>query len=322
MTRGVLLPDVSEPAPEIATRIEDLGYDAIWTGELWGTDAFVQLATIAAHTEGVALGTAIANVFSRSPAVLAGAAASLAERSSGPVRLGVGTSTPKAIEDLHGTEYDRPVRRLHETVELVKAYTAGEGRVEYDGECFSVRDFPALGADVPVYTAALGPAARRATGRVADGWLPHNVPFEELSEAFETVAGAAREAGRDPGEIEVAPYVPSAVAEDAEEARGVVRGHLAYYVGSGEGYRRAVGQRFPDRADRIAEAWHAGDRGRAREEVTDAMVEALGVAGTPEEAREQFAAIEALETVDEPIVVMPSNADDATAERTIETLAP
>ncbi|WP_336343526.1 LLM class flavin-dependent oxidoreductase [Halalkalicoccus ordinarius] len=322
MTRGVLLPNVSESASEVATRIEALGYDAIWTGELWGTDAFVQLTTLAAHTEGIALGTAIANVFSRSPAVLASAAAALEERSSGPVRLGVGASTPKAIEDLHGFEYDRPIRRMHETVELVKAYTAGDGRVEYDGECFSTRDFPALEADVSVYTAALGPAARRATGRVADGWLPHNIPFEGLSGAFETVSTAAREAGRDPEGIEVAPYVPAAVAEDTEEARGVVRGHLAYYVGSGEGYRRAVGERFPEEVDRIAEAWHAGERGRAREEVTDEMVAALGAAGTPDEARSRLSAIEGLETVDEPIVVVPSNADDATVERTIEALAP
>jgi alkanesulfonate monooxygenase SsuD/methylene tetrahydromethanopterin reductase-like flavin-dependent oxidoreductase (luciferase family) len=325
MRRGVLLPNVGDATAttdEFATRIESLGYDAIWIGELWGTDAFVQLATLAAATEGIALGTAIANVFSRSPAVLAGAAASIEERSSGPVRLGVGTSTPKAIEDLHGLEYDRPIRRMHETVELVKAYTAGEGRVEYDGECFSVRDFPALDADVPVYTAALGPAARRATGRVADGWLPHNVPFEELSDAFETVSEAAREAGRDPGDIDVAPYVPSAVADDPEEARGVVRGHLAYYVGSGEGYQRAVGSRFPEEADRIAEAWRDGDRGRAREAVTDEMVEALAVAGTVETAREQLAELAALDPIDEPIVVVPSNADAETAERTVEALAP
>ncbi len=325
MRRGVLLPNVGDATAttdEFATRIESLGYDAIWIGELWGTDAFVQLATLAAATEGIALGTAIANVFSRSPAVLAGAAASIEERSSGPVRLGVGTSTPKAIEDLHGLEYDRPIRRMHETVELVKAYTAGEGRVEYDGECFSVRDFPALDADVPVYTAALGPAARRATGRVADGWLPHNVPLEELSDAFETVSEAAREAGRDPGDIDVAPYVPSAVADDPEEARGVVRGHLAYYVGSGEGYQRAVGSRFPEEADRIAEAWRDGDRGRAREAVTDEMVEALAVAGTVETAREQLAELAALDPIDEPIVVVPSNADAETAERTVEALAP
>ncbi len=175
---------------------------------------------------------------------------------------------------------------------------------------------------MPVYTAALGPAARRATGRVADGWLPHNIPFPELSSAFGTVAETAREAGRNPGEVTVAPYVPAAVASDPAEARAAVRGHLAYYVGSGEGYRRAVATTFPDEAARIAEAWAAGERDAAREAVTGEMVDALGVAGTPETARERFAAVSSLDVVDHPIVVVPDGVDEATTERTVEALAP
>ncbi len=309
-------------AREFAVRCEDLGYDACWTGELWGWDAFVALTAIADAVDDLTLGTAIVNVFSRSPATLAAAAASLDEVAPAGVRLGIGPSTAKATEDLHGREYDRPVRRLHETAELVAAFTGGEGRVAYEGETVSVADFPALEADVPVYTAALGPAARRATGRVADGWLPHNVPFPELDEAFETVAGTAREAGRDPDAITVAPYVPSAVDEDGEAARAAIRSHVAYYVGSGDGYRRAVASAFPEAAERVAEAWRAGDRDAARGAVTAEMVDALGVAGTPEEARERFRALAGRDVIDHPIVVVPADADDATAERTVAALAP
>ncbi|WP_122089066.1 LLM class flavin-dependent oxidoreductase [Halalkalicoccus subterraneus] len=319
MSRGVLLPDV-DPTPEFARWIGSLGYDSIWANELWGRDAFVTLAAVAPHTD-AALGTAIVNVFSRSPAVLAGAASSLSALASGPIRLGIGPSTPKAIEDLHGVPYERPVRRIHETAELVRAFTAGEGRVEYDGEVFSVRDFPALDGEVSVYAAALGETSRRATGRTADGWLPHMIPFDDLEGAFETVRRTAREAGRD-SDFAVSPYVPSAVADDPDEARETIRGHIAYYVGSGEGYRRAVAGRFPEEAERIAEAWAAGERSDAREAVTEAMVDALGVAGTPEGARERFAAVAETDPVTEPIVVVPSNAGEETAERTIEALAP
>jgi alkanesulfonate monooxygenase SsuD/methylene tetrahydromethanopterin reductase-like flavin-dependent oxidoreductase (luciferase family) len=323
MSRGVVLPRREvEATRRFAVRCEDLGYDACWTGELWGRDAFVTLTAVADAVSRIDLGTAIVNVFSRSAATLAAAAATLADVAPAGVRLGIGPSTKKAIEDLHGRDYDRPVRRLHETAELIAAFTAGEGRVDYDGETVSVADFPALAADVPVYTAALGPAARRATGRVADGWLPHNVPFPELSSAFETVAETAREAGRDPDVITVAPYVPAAVAADPSEARAAVRGHLAYYVGSGEGYRRAVATAFPDEAARIAESWAAGERDAAREAVTDEMVDALGVAGTPETARERFAAVSSLDVVDHPIVVVPDGVDEATTERTVEALAP
>jgi alkanesulfonate monooxygenase SsuD/methylene tetrahydromethanopterin reductase-like flavin-dependent oxidoreductase (luciferase family) len=321
--RGVVVPDgpVSD-AREFAVRCESLGYDACWTGELWGRDAFVTLTAVADAVDDLVLGTAIVNVFSRSPATLAAAAASLASVAPAGVRLGLGPSTRTAVEGLHGRDYDRPVRRLHETAELVAALAGGAGRVDYDGETVSVADVPALDADVPVYTAALGPAARRATGRVADGWLPHNVPFPGLAAAFETVAATAREAGRDPDAITVAPYVPAAVDADPEAARGAIRDHLAYYVGSGEGYRRAVATAFPDEAERIAAAWGEGERDVARAAVTAEMVDALGVAGRPETARERFEAVANLDVVDHPIVVVPDGVDDATAERTVAALAP
>ncbi|WP_224447962.1 LLM class flavin-dependent oxidoreductase [Haloprofundus salilacus] len=320
---GLLLPDVSSESPaSVAERAEELGYDAVWVSELWGTDAFVQLAELAMRTETVGLGTAIVNVFSRSPAVIAMAAASVDRLSPGRLTLGVGASTPKAVEDLHGTGYDRPVRRIHETVELAKAYLGDADAVDYDGELFEVADFPGLDADVPVYNAALGPANRRATGRVCDGWIPHNVPFEELSEAFEVVADAAREAGRDPDDIAVAPYVPAAVSEDESAAYDAVRGHLAYYVGSGEGYRRAVAIAFPDEADRVADAWRSGDRAAAADAVTDEMVHALGVAGTPADAADRLEAILELDVLDRPMLTVPRQADDALTLRTIEALAP
>jgi alkanesulfonate monooxygenase SsuD/methylene tetrahydromethanopterin reductase-like flavin-dependent oxidoreductase (luciferase family) len=318
---GILALDGGGDVAGFAARAEELGYDCLWTGELWGRDSFVALARAAERTDGIDLGTAIVNVYGRTPATLAQAAATLQRASGGRFRLGLGTSTGKAIEDLHSMSFENPPRRFHETAELVRAFLTAEGRVEYDGDLFSVADFPSLGVDVPVYGAALGPAMRRATGRTADGWLPHNVPFAELDEAFETIAETAEAAGRDPGAITVAPYVPSAVSDDREEALQTARGHIAYYVGSGEGYRAAVAAHY-DAADAVAEAWREGDREGAREAVTDAMVEGLTVAGTPEEAREEFAEVAALDAVDHPIVVIPGGASESVTEATVEALAP
>ncbi|WP_188979188.1 LLM class flavin-dependent oxidoreductase [Halocalculus aciditolerans] len=321
MTRSVLIPfEAGVDAVAFARRASDRGYDGVWAGELWGRDAFVTLADIAREVD-IGVGTAIANVYSRTPAALAQAAASVAERTDERVVLGLGTSTRKAIEDLHGVAFANPPRRLHETAALAGRFLRSDDRVSYDGEVFSVSDFPGLSTTVPVYTAALGPATRRATGRVADGWLPHNIPFAALGEAFETIAKTARERGRDPDDIAVAPYVPAAVSDDPTEARDAVRGHLAYYVGSGEGYERAVASEFPDAAAAVAAAWRDGEREAAKAAVTDDMVDALGVAGTPADARERFREVAATPVVDEPIVVVPSNAPDL-AEATVDALAP
>ncbi|WP_254840807.1 LLM class flavin-dependent oxidoreductase [Natronomonas marina] len=322
MKPGLLLPpaDVMDPLG-IATTAERLGYGSVWLPELWGSDAFVQLGLVARETESVTLGTAITNVFSRSPANIAMAAATVDRYSDGRACLGTGVSTPKVISDLHGREYDRPVRRAHETIELVKAYLADdEEPVSYDGQLFEVSDFDGLGADVPVYHAALGPANRRVVGRVADGWIPHMLPFSELAPAFETIRETATEADRDPGEITVAPYVPAAVSGDSEAARNAIRGHVAHYVGSGEGYRNAVARRFPEEAETIASLWQSGDRDDARAAVTDEMVADLGVAGTPDEASARLAKLQ--DGIAElPIVTVPKTATDMALE-TIDALAP
>ncbi|MFB6069641.1 MAG: LLM class flavin-dependent oxidoreductase [Halanaeroarchaeum sp.] len=321
---GLLLPDTSEMDQiEYGEFAEDLGYDSAWMVELWGNDAIAELGALAERTERIELGTAIVNVFSRSPAVLAMAAASLSSLSDGRFTLGTGVSTPKVVEDLHGLEYDRPVRQAHETIEVLTEYLRSERpRVEYENEIFEVQDFPPLDADVDVYHAALGPANRRVVGRLADGWIPHNVPFERLDEAFEEVATAAEERGRDPADIDIAPYVPTAVDEDPEVAKDAVRGHLGYYIGSAEGYERAVATVFPEAAETVANAWRSGDRDEAVEAVSDDMVEALGVAGTPETAPETLASLLDSTPIDHAILAVPRNADPALIRTTVEEMAP
>lgn len=320
---GLLLPSLGDESVDVALRAELLGYDSLWIPELWGSSAVVKLAELAVRTDEIRIGTAILNVFSRTPAVLAMTAATLDELSDGRFTLGVGTSTEKAVEDLHGMDFENPnpVRRAHETIELTKAFLTGEGRVSYDGEVFHAADFPPLDADVPLYHAALGKANRRVVARLCDGWIPHNIPFSELADAFEYVAEHAEENGRDPSDITVAPYVPAAVADNADDARDAIRGHIAYYVGSGSGYERAVTSRFPDEAERIATEWRDGNRAAATAHVTDEMVLALGVAGTPDEAREQLRELASMDAIDQPLLVIPSNATEHT-EQTVEELAP
>lgn len=322
MRPGLLLPDFDGFDPvEQAVQAEADGYASVWLNELWGRAAPVTAAAIAERTDRVGIGFSVVNVFSRTPAVLAMTAASLADRSDGRFVMGVGTSTRKVVEDLHGLGFDRPVRRAHETVDLLRRFTVGSGPVEYDGELFAVADFPGLDRAVPIYGAALGPANRRMVGRLCDGWIPHNLPFPELDGAFDTIAEAAGEAGRDPDEITVAPYVPIAVSDDPAEARAAIRGHVAYYVGSGAGYRRAVATRFPEAAERIAEAWGAGDREAARAAVSDTMIDALGIAGPAPDARAALRDLVERTVVDRPVLVLPAGAASL-AEATIAAMAP
>jgi 5,10-methylenetetrahydromethanopterin reductase len=312
--------DVMDPIG-IATTAEQLGYGSAWLPELWGSEAFVQLGIIARETDSIRLGPAIANVFSRSPAVLAMAAATVDRYADGRMVLGTGVSTPKVVEDLHGLAYEDPVRRAHEVIAIAQAYLSqGEETITYEGQKFEVADFDRLDRDVPIYHAALGPANQRVVARLADGWIPHMLPFSELLPTFEYIAETAREADRDPGDITVAPYVPAAVSDDPAEARDAIRSHAAHYIGNGEGYKNAVAQAFPEEAADIASEWQAGNRDAARAAVTDEMVADLGVAGTAEDAREQLDSLQD-ESIDLPIITVPKTATHMALD-TINALAP
>ena len=306
------------------TFVEELGYESVWTGEI-GSDSFVDLTQVALRTEKVRVGTALVNVFCRSPLEIAMSGVSLNRVSDGRAVIGIGASHPGKVVDRHGLEYSRPLHRTHETVELIKGHTTNGGEeFDYDGEIFQLKGLPSLDAEFPVYNGALGEANRRLTGTLCDGWIPFNIPIPKLEDSFQTIADAARKVGRDPDDIEVVPKVQAAVSDDPEEARYYVRRIIAQKSGGHRDntYRSAMGQLFPEESDRLAELWRAGKKEKAIRSVPDEMVDALGIAGTPEYARKRLRELVDLPVVDTPILRIPKGADERLVKRTVIELSP
>ena len=96
---------------------EDLGYEHVSSGEAWGPSLIPFLTLIAANTTRMTIGTSILNCFSRTPAVLAQEFAMLDQISEGRTVLGVGSSGANVIEHFHGVKFEKPLRRIRETVE-------------------------------------------------------------------------------------------------------------------------------------------------------------------------------------------------------------
>lgn len=114
---------------------EERGFGCVWKGESNSRDPMVLLAAYAERTSRIELGTAIYHIYGRSPITMAIQAASLNELCDGRFIFGVGVGNP-IIAAWHGETYDRPLRRIREYIEIVRAAYAGE-RVDYAGECFS-----------------------------------------------------------------------------------------------------------------------------------------------------------------------------------------
>ncbi len=116
---------------------ERLGVDCVWSAEAWGHDAATPLAFLAARTSRIRLGTGIMQAGTRTPALVAMTAMSLASMSAGRFMLGLGVSGPQVIEGWHGLRFERPVQRLRETVEIVRRAVRGD-RLAYTGRVYEL----------------------------------------------------------------------------------------------------------------------------------------------------------------------------------------
>lgn len=325
---GLRLPDSHwgyslDDTLEVAQLAEGLDYHSLWYPEESERDVFMVLARLAAETDSIRLGPGITPVFARVPTQIAMAAATLDEFSDGRAILGLGASSNITVEEWYGVAFDRPLRRIRETIDIVRRSYANE-RVNYDGELFTISEYPRsfepVQDQLPIFNAAMGEQNRKLTGEYADGWLPVVTPFEKLSEYIDEVRDAAAGAGRDPAAVTIAPYIISCVSEDRTEARRHASEFLAFYVGGMDYYSHIFREfGFAEEVAAIRTAWQSDGPSAAGEKVTAVLLDSVAIAGTPGEARERLREYRDV-GVDLPIVYPPKAPPDM-IDRTIVELA-
>lgn len=316
-----------ESLVQLGEAVEEYGYHRAWLPETWGRDAVTVLATLAARTDTVGIGTSIVNAYSRTPATIAQTAATLQEASDGRFRLGIGPSGPEVIVGWHGLDFDRPLRRTREYVEIIRMALAGD-TVRYPGDIFQVGGFrlrqgppdTPIGIDVT----GMGPKAVELAGRFADGWHALMFTPDGFQDRLEDLERGADLGDRSVDDVQVTLAVPCCALEDGDEARSLVRQHVAFYVGGmGTFYRNALQrQGYEDVAAAIYDAWQDGERERAVGAVSDDLLDALAAAGTPAQVRERVRDFEALDGLDAVAVSFPRAAGTDVIDRTLEAVAP
>jgi coenzyme F420-dependent oxidoreductase len=324
------LPVAAQPSldsiVDLAVHAEEVGYDHVWLPETWGRDAVTILSLAAERTETVGLGTSILNVYSRSPALLGQTAATLQEASDGRFRMGLGPSGPAVIQNWHGEEFGNPLKRTRETVDVVRAVLSGEP-VTYDGDIFDLDGFrlrcKAPDPAPPVDVAGMGPKAVELAGRFADGWHALQFTPDGLEDRLEDLRRGAELGDRDPDDVRVTLSLPCCALADGDHARSLTAQHIAFYVGGmGTFYRDALArQGFEEEATTIFESWQAGEREDAVKAVYP-LLDQLGAAGTPEEARERLETFAAVDGVDAVSVSFPRGADADEIRETLDNLSP
>lgn len=311
--------------PDLVALAERRGYESVWAAEGQGTTAFGRLERWATVTDEISLATGIVNVFSRTPATLAQAAATLDAHSDGRAVLGLGVAHPGVVEEFHGVPFERPLARLREYVDLLGRYLRGDAST-FDGEFYAPArtafwdGFEPRRTSIPVYNAALGERNVTLTGEVADGWLPNLYPRSRFETATEWLARGARRAGRSPDEVDVATYVLTSVDDDRARARRAAAEHVAYYLRDIPGYYARVAREAGFGAE-VDRARAADSTPAAARELSDAFLDAVALWGTAAEVRRGVADLRAA-GVDLPVVRAPAGVDRPRVRRTVEALAP
>lgn len=297
-----------------AGQAEQAGAESIWAAELW-RDAFVPLTAIASNVRNVRLGTAVAH-FARPPMLTELGAMSLAEYTRGRFILGLGTAPKDWNERWHGLEYRRPVARMKEYVECIRTMWQGspEHGVDYAGEFYTVRDYRRLTEPpyrrIPIYLAAVLPRMIRLAGSLADGIILNvlNTPryFREVVHPH-LQTGFARRADGAAG-FEVCAVKCCAVHARRAEARKLARHAVAFYATLP--YFDAVldPAGFTKEKRAIRDAMQRHDVATMLTSVTDDMIDALVLAGTPDDVRHQLRAFAGL--FDTLLLLSPSFAAD------------
>jgi F420-dependent oxidoreductase-like protein len=281
---------------------EQLGVDSAWTSEAWGFDAFTPLAYLAARTSRIKLGTSIAQAGTRTPAVLAMTALTLASLSEDRFILGLGTSGPQVIEGWHGIPFARAVTRLRETVEIVRMATRGE-RVTYDGQVYQL---PRPGGEgralkagapprpVPIYLATLGPRSLDMTGELADGWIASSFMPEHADVFFDPIRRGAERAGRTFADLDLHAGGVVAFSDDLDKLIAARKPGFAFEIGAmgsprqnfyKDAYAR---QGYPELAERVQALWLERRRDEAVALIPDEFVIKSNLLGTDEMVKQRI----------------------------------
>src|SRR3954449_5942780 len=293
---------------ELAVLADERGLDSVWVAEAWGQDAVSVLGVLAGRTERVALGSGLMQIPARRATATAMAAASLDVLSGGRFRLGLGLSGPQVSEGWYGVPFTDNLARTRDYVDVVRRALAREP-VQVPLEAGTSSKPPTgLGRPlkllarpvqdrIPVYLGAIGPRSVEQVGAIADGWLPFLLDADEPGELLEPLRRGAQRAGRSLDEIDIAPVVPVAIAEDVATARDAVRPWLAFYLG-------AMGAReknfYVEAADRyghgesaraVQEAAFDGDRAGSAAALSADLIDHSAIAVTPDRLDERLAAV-------------------------------
>jgi alkanesulfonate monooxygenase SsuD/methylene tetrahydromethanopterin reductase-like flavin-dependent oxidoreductase (luciferase family) len=263
---------------DLAREAESAGFEAIFAPEFMN-DALADCQVMAQVTSRIKVGTSIANIYLRHPALCAQTAVTVDDTSKGRFILGLGVSHRPIVEGIYKEKMEKPRDFLREYVTIVRNVITGKG---YPGVPVPPR---AATYGVPIYLAAVALGTIELAGELADGVMLALCPKSRLPKVQAALQKGTARAGRNLSAIDVTTVLHACIGEDLNAARDTAKKNLAFYGGLPFYNKLFHNSGF----EREAAALARGDA----QSVSDRMTEELSLVGSPGRCREQLAAFHA-----------------------------
>ena len=315
-----------------AIEAESLGYDSLWTGESYSSDAFTPLSWVGAHTQKIKLITGIAQLGARTPASLAMQAMTLDGLSGGRFCLGIGVSGPQVIEGWYGQPFGKPLTRTRETIQILREIWERERPLVSDGPMFPLpypHDAPnswglgkplklitePLRSDIPILLGAEGPKNIALAFEMCQGWIPlYYSP--ERPDIFDLSDFTI------PPNFEIAVNVTVNICENIEEGLLPQKAIIAFYIGGMGAQERnfhteLMGRMgYEEEAKNIQDLFLNGKRNEAIMAVPNAFADEISLVGPKERIAERLGLWR-----DSPVTTLIVGANNPNTLRTMAELA-
>jgi F420-dependent oxidoreductase-like protein len=298
-------------AAELVAAAEDAGFDAVFTAEAWGSDAYTPLAWWGASTRRLRLGTSVVQLSARTPTACAMAALTLDHLSGGRHILGLGVSGPQVVEGWYGQRFPKPLARTREYIDIIRQVLAREAPVTNGGPHYPLpltgEGTTGLGkplkpithplrADLPIMLGAEGPKNVALAAEICDGWLPifysprlADMYNEWLDEGF-----ARPGARRSRDDFEICATAQVVITDDRAAAFAGIKPYLALYMGGmgsedtnfhADVYRRMG---YSEVVDEVTRLFRSNRKDEAAKVIPDELVDDAVIVGDLDYVRKQI----------------------------------
>jgi F420-dependent oxidoreductase-like protein len=306
-----------ENAPELVAAAEEAGFDAVFTAEAWGSDAYTPLAWWGSQTKRLRLGTSVVQLSARTPTACAMAALTLDHLSGGRHILGLGVSGPQVVEGRYGQRFPKPLARTREYIDIVRQVLRREAPVASDGPHYPLpltgEGTTGLGknlkpithplrADVPIMLGAEGPKNVALAAEICDGWLPifYSPRLGEMYNEWLDEGFARPGARRSREDFEICATANIVITEDRAAALAAMKPYLALYMGGmgsedtnfhADVYRRMG---YAEVVDDVTKLFRSDRKDEAAKVIPDELVDDAAIVGDIDYVRKQVAAWKAV----------------------------